>query len=329
MRVAFYSTQPFDRRSFTPPLIGDHDVHFIDEVLSPATAAEASNCQAACVSSSDPVDAAALKTFNRLGIKLIVVRSSGFDNVDFQAAKRYNIAVRWLPGYAPRAIAEHATALLLALNRKIPAAVDRVRQGDFRIEGLVGFNLYGKTAGIIGMGRIGHAFASIMKGFGMKILATDLEVNPDFASEGITYVSLDELLARADVVSLHCALYDDNSLIINNKTLARMRPEAVLINTARGALVDVQAVLQALDENRLGGYAADVYAGESGIFGHQFPTLQEAGDPLLEQLVMHPKVLLTAHQAYLTREAMHQRDRTVINELTYFEQSSGQDRLMV
>lgn len=318
MKVAFFSTRPYDQEYFEG-IRSPHDFTFITETLDRATAHRADKAEAVCLSTTDQADEAVIKILDSLGIRLIMVRASGLDNVDTEAAYKTGIAVRYLPGYSPRAIAEHAATLLLSLNRKIRLSHERMLSGDFTLDGLIGMNLYHKTVGIVGIGRVGQAFASIMKGFGCRILACDIDQNKDYTQNEMKLVSLRELLSGSEVVSLHCSLNDSNEEIINRQSLQQIKPGAVLINTARGRLVANEAILEALDNGLLSGYGADVYTGENPVFYRKFPSLEAAGDPLLTALLKHPRVLLTPHQAFFTREAMQQIARTVVNELTYFE----------
>lgn len=318
MKVAFFSARPYDIAYFEN-IRSLHEFTFIEESLERDTIHLANQYQALCISATDVVDETILRLLVPLKIRLIVVRSSGIDNVDLNCADKKGIAVRWLPGYSPQAIAEHAVSLLLTLNRKTHLAFGRIKKGDFSIAGLEGFNLYRKTVGIIGMGRVGHAFATIMKGFGCRVLATDINMNADIPSDGVHYVSVTELASNSDIISLHCSLNESTHAIINREMLKVIKPGVMLINTARGQLVDTEAVLEALEDGRLGSYGADVYEHEKDFFYHTFKAPGEIGDPLLKKLMQQPNVLLTSHQAFFTREAMEQITRTVINELTYFE----------
>jgi D-lactate dehydrogenase len=330
MKVAYFSTKPYDIETFRAEK-PRHDITFLSESLDANTAKLGDGSDALCISPNDMVDDSTLKNLTPGKPSLIVVRSSGFDNVDFDAAQRYQITVKWLPGFSPHAVAEHAVALLLSLNRKISEAFERVRQGDFSVDGLMGFNLCGKTVGVIGMGRIGGAFARIMLGFGCKVMAFDASKKIDLNTEGISYVSLKEIFKQSDIISLHCDLNTLSSELVNRATLKSVKPNLILINTARGKLVDTKAVLDALKEHRISGYGADVYENEAKTFYHKFGSLDKVNDPLLTSLIQQPGVVLTPHIGFLTTEAMQQLARTVINELTYYEsQTDGSsDRLMI
>jgi D-lactate dehydrogenase len=224
-----------------------------------------------------------------------------------------------LPGFAPHAIAVHALALLLALNRKIPQTLGRVSQGDFTTDGLMGFNLHEKTIGIIGLGRIGSTFARIMLGFGCRIIAFDPLKRTDSTIEDIMFLSLKELFKQSDIISLHCDQNELSSGIVSWKALKTVKPNLILINTARGKLVDTAAVLDALKEHKISGYGADVYENDEAVFLHKFGSIEKIKDPLLMSLIQQPGVIITPHIGYLTFDAMQQAARTIINELTYYE----------
>lgn len=330
MKVAIFSAQPFDIDAFKG--IGQkHEIIFFSERLEPDTAGLARDAQAVCVFSSDVVSAPTIRALAAGQTSLIVVRASFFDNVDFKAAEQYGMTVKWLAGFAPHAIAEHAVGLLLSISRKIPAALDRVRRGDFTLDGLMGFNLYEKTVGVIGMGRIGRAFAQIMLGFGCKVIGHDSRGDAGSGMPDVKNVSLAELLTQSDIISLHCDLNQFTSPVIDEAALNSVKPGCVLINTAGGELVDTRALLEAIGQQRISGYGADVYQGERDIFQRKFDSLDKIDDPTLVSLITHPGVLLTPHLGFLTMEAMHQVARTVINEITYFENLTGgpADRLMI
>jgi len=329
MRVTFYSAHAYDIAYFE----GNQSYHqfsFVKERLDLATARYAEGMDAICIASTDVADKAVITMLNKLRIGLIIVRSSGLDNIDTNAADNAGIALKCLPGYSPQAIAEHAAALLLTLNRNIHLARERVLKGDFSIEGLMGFNLYNKTVGIVGIGRVGYAFSRIMKGFGCRILGFDTKQNLS-AYDDIQLVSFVDLLQGSDIISLHCSLNDTSKSIINAQALELIKPGALLINVAQGKLVDTKAVLTALNKGTLGAYVTDVYEDESNFFYQTFQSIEKLTDPLLKMLIQHPNVLLTSHQAFFTKEAMQQMTCTIINELTYYESLTGglADRLII
>ena len=303
--VAFYDTKPYDRDYFQRATHADQLAwRFHEFRLNATTAASASGAQAVCVFVNDRVDRACLKLLADLGVHHIALRCAGFNNVDLVAARELALAVTRVPAYSPHAVAEHTLALLLALNRKIHRAYNRVRELNFSLNGLVGFDLNGKTVGVVGTGKIGRIAAGILRGFGMNVLAYDPFPSPDWARDaGVTYTDFNTLLAGSDVVTLHLPLTPQSHHIINGASIARTRPGAVLVNTSRGKLVDTTAVIEALKSGQLGGVALDVYEEEEGIFfeDHSGEVLQ---DDELSRLLTFPNVLITAHQAFLTREAL-------------------------
>lgn len=265
-----------------------------------------------CPFVNDTVDAAVLERLADGGTRLIALRSAGFNHVDLAAAARLGVTVVRVPAYSPHAVAEHAVALILALNRRLPRAVARTREGDFSLNGLLGFDLHGKTVGVIGTGIIGSVFAKIMMGFGMHVLAHSVPpYNDELIAFGARYVELDELLRHADIVSLHCPLLPSTHHLINAQTLARMKHGAMLINTGRGGLVDAQALVDALKSGQLGHLGLDVYEEESGLFfeDHSDLPLQ---DDVLARLLTFPNVIVTSHQAFFTREALAEIAHTTL-----------------
>ncbi len=329
MQVTFFSTKPRERIYFEESN-SRHHINFLTEDLEESSVTKAAGSQAICISPDDVVNEAMIEKLSDLNISLVLIRSLDYHNVDFESARRYDITVKWLPGYSPHAIAEYTVALLLSLNRKIHISYERIKQGNFSIGNLEGFNLYGKTVGIIGLGRVGYAFGKVMKGFGCNLLASDLEMIEDFTQAGFKYVSLQDLLKESDIVSLHCPQTNSSEGLISEENLKLIKPSALLINTAGGRLIDTEAVIEALKTNRLRGYAADVYEHEKGIFGQDLSSLDMVKDPLLKELIGLPNVLLTAHLAFFTHEAMQQTAYTIINELTFYEEiSSGTQKLII
>ncbi|MCL2884953.1 MAG: 2-hydroxyacid dehydrogenase [Oscillospiraceae bacterium] len=300
MKIAFYDTKPYDKIWFEP-LAEEYGytLRFFEYRLGADTAALAKGYDAVCAFVNDVVDKEVIDILYESGIRLIALRSAGYNHVDVKAAFEKIHVVR-VPSYSPAAVAEHAAALLLTLNRKTHRAYLRTRDNNFNINGLMGFDLNGKTAGIIGTGKIGKVFADICKGFGMKVLAYD--AFPD-AGAGIEYVELDTLLESADVVSLHCPLTPDTRHIINKEALRRMKETALLINTSRGALVDTGALIDALKNKRIGGAGLDVYEEEEEYFFEDLSS-EILLDDDLARLLSFPNVLVTSHQGFFTREAM-------------------------
>jgi len=316
MRIAFYDTKPYDRDYFGRAAGADRlEWSFHEFRLSMETAGTAQGAQAVCVFVNDRLDRACLEALRGSGVRLVVLRCAGFNNVDLNAARALGLAVTRVPAYSPHAVAEHAVALLLTLNRKIHRAYNRVRELNFSLSGLVGFDLHGKTVGIIGSGRIGRAAAEIFRGFGCRVLASDPAPLHDWASaHGVEYVTREDLLAAGDVVSLHLPLTPETHHLVNAATLAGMKPGAYLINTSRGKLVDTTALIQALKSGHLGGVALDVYEEEEGLFFEDLSG-EVLQDDELSRLLTFPNVLITAHQGFLTHEALSEIARVTVQNL--------------
>jgi D-lactate dehydrogenase len=316
MTIAFYDTKPYDREFFSATEGSDSFVwHFYDFRLSADTAVTAKGAEAVCVFVNDQVDAQCVGHLAELGVRLIALRCAGFNNVDLAAASQHGIQVARVPAYSPHAVAEHTVALLLALNRKLHRAYNRVREFNFALAGLVGFDLHGKTAGIIGTGKIGRITAEILRGFGMAVIAHDPYPQTEWAeNRGITYAPLEDLLPRSDVVSLHLPLTPQSRYLLNPTTFELFKPGAYLINTSRGKLIDTQALIQNLKSGRVAGVALDVYEEEEGIFfeDHSGEVPQ---DDKLSMLLTFPNVLITSHQAFLTREALAEIARVTVDNI--------------
>lgn len=314
-----FDTKRYDRESLqrgTPG--GEVDWRFLEMRLSAETALLAQGARAACIFVNDHADRAALEVLRSAGVGHIALRCAGFNGVDLTAAKDLGFTVTRVPAYSPYAVAEHAVALLLALNRKIPRANNRVHDLNFSLNGLVGFDLHGKTAGIVGTGKIGRVAAQILKGFGMKVLAYDPFPMPDWASEfGIEYCDAQTLAREASVISLHTPLTPETHHIIRRETLELMRPGTILINVSRGALIDTKALIEALKCGRIGGVGLDVYEEEEGVFFEDLSG-QILQDDELARLLTFPNVLITAHQAFLTQEALAEIARVTVANLTAF-----------
>lgn len=318
MRIAFYDAKPYDREYFTRAAGAERFAWDFHEFrLSSETAGAARGADAACVFVNDRLDRASVKTLAAGGVRLAALRCAGFNNVDLAAAQAEGLSVTRVPAYSPHAVAEHAVALLLTLNRKTHRAYNRVRELNFSLSGLVGFDLHGKVVGIVGSGRIGRAAAQIFRGFGCRVLATDPVPASDWAAaHGVEYVQLDDLLAESDVVSLHVPLTPDTHHLVNASTLLRMKRAAVLINTSRGKLVDTAALIRALKSGHLGGVALDVYEEEEGLFFEDLSGLVLQDDEL-SRLLTFPNVLITAHQAFLTHEALTEIARVTVENLRH------------
>lgn len=314
--VAFYDTKPYDREHFERAArAGEIQWRFHEFRLTSETAGSAEGAQAVCVFVNDRLDAACLKRLHAAGTRLVALRCAGFNNVDLAAAKELGLAVTRVPAYSPYAVAEHTVALLLALNRKIHRAYNRVREHNFSLSGLVGFDLHGKTVGLAGTGKIGKIAAQIFRGFGMEVLAFDPYPANAWAEEaGVQYIDFATLLGRSDIVSLHLPLTPETHHLIHPATLALMKPGAFLLNTSRGKLIDTTAVIEALKDGRLGGVALDVYEEEEGVFFEDLSG-EVLQDDELSRLLTFPNVLITSHQAFLTREALNEIARVTTENL--------------
>ena len=319
MKVAVYSTKAYDRQFLDAANAGRHELMYLDCRLTVATAALAKGSNAVCLFANDQANSTTVMAFAHMGIRLIALRSAGFNNVDLAAARAHGIAVARVPAYSPHAVAEHTFALILSLVRKVHRAYNRVREGNFSLDGLMGFDLAGRTIGIIGLGNIGSVVAEIASGFGCKVLATDPVRRPDY--EGlVSYVAFDELLGRSDIVTLHCPLSERTRHLINSEALARMRSGALLINTSRGAVVDTHAIIDALKRQTLGGLAIDVYEEEDALF-FEDRSGQTIMDDQFARLLTFPNVLITGHQGFFTVEALSGIAATTIANLDAFEKT--------
>lgn len=318
MRVLLFSSQEYDQASFTRA--NRHtalELHFQPARLTLDTAALAAGFEVVCAFINDELDAAVLERLAAAGTRLIALRSAGYNHVDLPSAAHLGLTVVRVPAYSPHAVAEHAVALVMALNRRLHRAYNRTREGDFTLHGLTGFDLHGKTVGVVGTGQIGEAFARIMAGFGCQLLACDPYPNPRLLELGARYLELPELLRDSRIVSLHCPLTGSSEHLINAQSLAQMQPGAMLINTGRGALVDTPALIDALKSGQLGYLGLDVYEEEAQLF-FQDRSDHPLQDDVLARLLTFPNVIVTAHQAFLTREALDAiADTTLQNILSW------------
>lgn len=318
LKLAMFDTKPYDRPAFERyAREWDMDVKFFETRLTADTVSLARGADVVIPFVNDEVDATVIDALHRLGVRLIAMRCSGYNNVDVHAAYGKLSIVR-VPVYSPYAVAEHAMAMLLTIVRRTHKAYIRTRDFNFSLNNMVGFDLHGKTVGVIGTGRIGRAFIDICRGFGMHILAYD--ARPD-AGLGVEYVELKELLRRSDVVSLHCPLTDETRHMIDAYSIQYMKPGAVIVNTSRGALIDANALLAAIKERRIGAACLDVYEEESNLFfedrsGHIID------DDTLARLISMPNVLITSHQAFLTEEALDNIARVTIENIAHFFQEN-------
>ncbi|MDD4818015.1 MAG: 2-hydroxyacid dehydrogenase [Victivallaceae bacterium] len=318
IRMAFYDTKPYDRTFFEEAdRDGSLEIVFFETRLTANSAAMAAGFDAVCAFVNDDLSEPVIDKLAGLGVKLVAMRCAGFNNVALKAALDRITVVR-VPGYSPYAVAEYALAMLLTLNRNLHRAYNRVRDSNFSINGFLGFDLRGKTFGIVGTGKIGQVFAELLQGFGVTILAYDLYPNAEAAEKlHLNYVGLDELYRRSDVISLHCPLTRDNLHLINRRAIELMKPGCYIINTSRGKLIDTVALIAGLKSRKLGGAALDVYEEEGDIF---FEDLSGSGvdDDVLARLMTFPNVLVTSHQAFFTREAMSNIVKVTLDNVTSF-----------
>lgn len=321
MKVAVYSTRSYDRQFLEAANGGRHEFRYLDCRLSVATAASAKGSSAVCLFASDEANSTTLIAFAHMGVRLIALRAAGFNNVDVAAANSHGIAVARVPAYSPHAVAEYSFALILSLVRKLHRAYNRVREGNFSLDGLMGFDLVGKTIGIVGVGNIGSVVAQIAQGFGCKVLAADPVRRPECESF-VEYTSLETLLERSDIITLHCPLNEHTRHLIDGKAIGRMKDGALLINTSRGAVVNTRAVIDALKRQRLGGLAIDVYEEEDALF-FEDRSDQTIMDDQFARLLTFPNVLITGHQGFFTVEALTNIAATTIANLDTFEQTGS------
>jgi D-lactate dehydrogenase len=317
MRVVVFSAKPHDRVFLTEANAGRHELVFLEPRLVLETAKLAAGAEAVCLFVHDHADEPILAALAGMGVRHIALRCAGFNNVDLAAAARHGISVARVPAYSPHGVAEHAAALLMTLNRRVHRAYTRVRDGNFALEGLLGFDMHGKTVGIVGTGKIGVCFAAIMHGFGCKVLAFDIAQNPEALALGVEYCTLEQLFAESRVISLHCPLTPQTRHLINSAALAQMQRGVFIINTGRGPLVDTPAAIRGLKSGRIGALAIDVYEEEEGVFYEDLSGGILADDQLA-RLLTFPNVLVTSHQAFFTREAISAIAATTLGNLDDF-----------
>ena len=319
INVAFYDTKNYDRPSFEHyGKMHGMQFRFLETKLNEDTVDLAKGCEVVCVFVNDTVSKLVIDRLYELGVKLIALRSAGYNNVDVRSAFG-KIHVVHVPAYSPYAVAEHAAALLLTSIRRIHKAYNRTRDYNFSLNGLTGFDLHGKTVGVIGTGRIGRIFIDICRGFSMNVIAYDRFPASD---NGIEYVSLDELFKRSDIISLHCPLTDETRHMINADAINKMKKGVVIVNTSRGGLIDAEALLEGIKERKVGAACLDVYEEEADVFfedrsGHIL------NDELLSRLISMPNVIVTSHQAFLTEEALHNIAETTVNNILSFFENEG------
>ncbi len=321
MRIAVFSTKPYDRQYLVAANEKHgHELVFLESRLNEETAPLAGGAPAVCIFVSDVASRPVLERLHADGTRLLALRSAGFNHVDLEAADELGVTVTRVPAYSPHAVAEFTVGMILALDRKYHRAYSRVREGNFSLEGMKGFDLHDRTVGIVGTGKIGHIVAQILKGFGCSVLAYDLHPNDRTRSLGVTYVGLEDLLARSDIITLHCPLTPDTHHLIDDEALQRVRRGVMLINTSRGPLVDTEAVIAALKDGRIGHLGLDVYEEEGDLFFEDLSD-QVIQDDVFTRLLTFPNVLITGHQAFFTHNAMVQIAETTLANVDAY--SSG------
>ncbi|MCH7229798.1 2-hydroxyacid dehydrogenase [Glycomyces sp. L485] len=328
MRVAVFSTKSYDEAFLREANQGPaHELVFLEPRLNRDTAALASGCEAVCAFVNDDLSADVLTELAQRGVRLIALRSAGFNHVDLRAAARLGLTVARVPGYSPYSVAEHCAALILSLNRKVHRAYNRVREHNFALSGLLGFDLHGRTVGVIGTGKIGQCFTRIMTGFGCRVLAYDPYPAQAARDAGAEYTSLEDLLAQSHIIALHCPLTPETFHLIDRERIDLMRPGAMLVNTSRGALIDTSAVIDGLKSGRIGYLGLDVYEEEVDLF---FEDLSDRviDDDVFARLATFPNVLITGHQAFFTAEALENIAATTIANLTAFQDGAAGPNLV-
>ena len=326
MKIAVFSAKKYDREFLSAANGSRHEIRFFEPRLNEETAGLAAEFDAVCVFVNDQVNAAVIARLHSLGVRLIALRCAGYNNVDLAAAKKHGVTVVRVPAYSPYAVAEHTIALMLALNRKLHRAYNRVREGNFALDGLIGFDMHGKTVGVIGTGQIGTVVAQILTGFGCPTLAFDPIPNQTCRSLGVRYVDLNELFAESDIITLHCPLTPENKYMINAAAIARMKDGVMLINTSRGALLDTLSIIDALKSGKVGYLGLDVYEEEERIFFEDRSGLI-LSDDVFARLLTFPNVIITGHQAFFTREALLNIAATTIENITRFENNQPLEKL--
>jgi D-lactate dehydrogenase len=317
-KTLVFSTKNYDRKYLEAKATEENlSFHFAEARLTEVTASLAKGFQSVCIFTNDTANKAVLTTLAEGGTELIALRCAGYNNIDLDAAKELGITVARVPAYSPYAVAEHTIALILGLNRHLHKAYNRVRDGNFSLDGLMGFDLYQKTVGIVGTGKIGAITAGILRGFQCRVLAYDLHPNPDCEAMGVQYVDQATLFSQSDIISLHCPLMPETYHLINTETISMMKPSTMLINTSRGALIDTQAVIDGLKSGLIGSLGLDVYEEEADLFfiDRSDSVIQ---DDVFSRLLTFPNVLITGHQAFFTHEAMSNIAETTITNILAF-----------
>ena len=327
MKIAFFSTKMYDREFFDR-YNTTHEIIYFDAPLNEQTVNLVKGCKAICAFVNDRMTTAVIVALKSYGVELIALRCAGFNNVDINAAKVNGIVVVRVPAYSPYAVAEHAVALILTLNRKTHKAYNRVREGNFSLDRLTGFDLHDKTIGVIGTGKIGQIFCKIMQGFGGKVLAFDIIANKDLEVAGVTYLPLLEILQKADIISLHCPLNEQTKHIINEQAIGLMKDGVMLINTSRGALIDTPAAISGLKTGRIGYLGLDVYEQEEKLFFNDLSENVIQDDDIM-RLLSFPNVLITSHQGFFTEEALSEIAKTTLGNVDAFETGKTLENIVV
>lgn len=322
MRCAVFSTKPYDQQFLDAANECGHEFRYHEARLAPDTASIAAGSGAVCAFVNDDLSESTLRALHDVGVDAIVLRSAGYNHVHVDTARELHMSVARVPEYSPHAVAEHAVGLILALNRRLHRAYNRVRESNFALGGLLGFDLHGRTVGVVGTGAIGSVFARIMVGFGCKVVAADPFPNPACEALGVRYLELDEALAVSDIVSLHCPLLPDTHHLIDADVLASMKRGAMLINTSRGALVDTVAAIDALKSQQLGHLGLDVYEEEAALFFEDLSNVV-LGDDVFARLLTFPNVLITGHQAFFTSDALDRIAATTVANLSAAERGEA------
>jgi D-lactate dehydrogenase len=319
MKVAIFSTKGYDRRFLDEANVSHgHTIDYFEPRLTEQTMPLAEGYDAACAFVNDHLHAAVLQHLSDHGTRLIALRSAGFNNVDLQAADRLGLTVARVPAYSPHAVAEHTIGLMLTLNRRINRAYNRVREGNFALDGLMGFVMRDRTVGIVGTGQIGAATAEILLGMGCRVIASDPYPNENLIQRGVRYVELNQLFTESDVISLHCPLTQESKHMINDRTINEMKPGVMLINTGRGALLDTRAVIEGMKSGQIGYLGLDVYEEEEHLFFQDLSD-QVIQDDTFARLLTFPNVVITGHQAFFTEEALTTIAMTTLENITAFE----------
>lgn len=319
MKIAVFSTKPYDKEYLSAANAdGRHELVFFEAHLEPQTCRLAEGFPAICTFVNDDLDADMLSCLNHDGTKMIALRCAGFNNVDLKAAEELGITVARVPAYSPSSISEFTVGLILSSTRKIHRAFSKTREGDFRLEGLIGYNIHGRTVGVVGTGKIGYGTAKILLGFGCRVLASDVFENAELKSLGVKYVSREELFRESDIVSLHCPLMPDTRHMIDAKAIQSMKDGVLIVNTSRGELIDTEAVIGGLKSGKIGSLALDVYEEEAEFFFEDF-SYRVIKDDTLARMLTFPNVIVTGHQAFFTIEALQAISRQTLDNVSAFE----------